>query len=42
MKISLFAVIDGHGGEWCAHFIRKRLESEVRNHLNDSVHGFRK
>lgn len=31
MKFSLFAVIDGHGGDWCAHFIRKRLENEIRN-----------
>jgi serine/threonine protein phosphatase PrpC len=30
MKMSLFAVIDGHGGDWCAHFMRKRLEREIR------------
>ena len=22
LKISLFTVIDGHGGDWCAHFLR--------------------
>jgi protein phosphatase 1L len=30
MKVSLFAVLDGHGGDWCAHFLRKRLEQELR------------
>ena len=30
VKISLFSVIDGHGGDWCAHYIRKRLEAEIR------------
>ena len=31
LKFSLFAVIDGHGGDWCAHFMRKRLVNELRN-----------
>lgn len=42
VKISLFAVIDGHGGVWCAHFIRKRLENELRAQLNDPIHGFKR
>lgn len=42
MKFSLYAVIDGHGGDWCAHFIRKRFESEFRKQLNDPVMGFRR
>lgn len=41
MKMSLYAVIDGHGGDWCAHFLRKRLELELRKQLNDPVLGFR-
>lgn len=31
MKMSLYVVLDGHGGDQCAHFIRKRLANEVRN-----------
>lgn len=42
MKFSLFVVIDGHGGDWCAHFLRKKLETEVRRQLNDPVFGIRK
>ena len=30
MKVSLFAVIDGHGGEWCANYIKLNLAGEVR------------
>jgi serine/threonine protein phosphatase PrpC len=42
MKMSLFAVIDGHGGDWCAHFVRKRLENELRIQINDHANGFRR
>jgi protein phosphatase 1L len=41
MKFSLFAVIDGHGGDWCAHYIRKRLADELRKQLDDPVLGVR-
>jgi serine/threonine protein phosphatase PrpC len=30
LKVSLFAVIDGHGGDYCAHYLRQRLEDELR------------
>jgi protein phosphatase 1L len=42
MKISIYTVIDGHGGDWAAHFIRKRLENEIRTQLNDPVKGIKK
>ncbi len=42
IKMSVYAVIDGHGGDWCAHFLRKRLETELRLQLNDSIYGFRR
>ena len=42
LKISMFTVIDGHGGDWCAHFLRQRLEDEVRKQLNDPVNGIKK
>lgn len=31
LKISLYAAIDGHGGDLCSSFIRQRLEIEIRN-----------
>lgn len=30
MKASLYAVLDGHGGDSCAHYMRKRLANEIR------------
>jgi len=30
LKVSLIAVVDGHGGDWCANFLRLHLEDEVR------------
>ena len=42
MKMSLYAVIDGHGGDWCAHFLRKKLEKEIRLQINDHMSGFRR
>jgi serine/threonine protein phosphatase PrpC len=41
MKFTLFAVIDGHGGDWCAHYIRKRLAGELRKQLEDPLLGVR-
>ena len=26
MKMSLYSVIDGHGGDQCAHYLRKHFE----------------
>ena len=41
MKISMYAIIDGHGGDWCAHYIRKRLPNELRKQLDDPILGFK-
>jgi serine/threonine protein phosphatase PrpC len=30
LKVSLYAVIDGHGGEWCANFLKVRLADEIK------------
>lgn len=42
LKASLYAVLDGHGGDSCAHFIRKRLANEVRTQLLDPTLGIRR
>ncbi len=41
MKASLYAVIDGHGGDWCAHYIRKRLALEIKKQLEDPNLGLK-
>lgn len=41
MKISLFGVIDGHGGDWCAHYIRKNFETEFKNQITDPILGYK-
>jgi serine/threonine protein phosphatase PrpC len=41
IKTSLFAVIDGHGGDWCANFLRIRLENEIKRQLTDPVNGLK-
>jgi protein phosphatase 2C family protein 2/3 len=42
LKFSLYAVIDGHGGDWCANYLRKNLAAEIKKQLNDPMLGFRK
>lgn len=39
LPISIYGVLDGHGGEWCATFIRQLFEEEIRKNLLDPVHG---
>ncbi|CDW79355.1 ppp1r13b protein [Stylonychia lemnae] len=41
LKVSLFAVIDGHGGENCAIFLRQRIEQEIRKELTDPDLGLK-
>lgn len=39
LPISIYCVLDGHGGEWCAVFLRKHFEDEIRRNLLDPVNG---
>jgi serine/threonine protein phosphatase PrpC len=40
MKMSLYSVIDGHGGDQCAHYLRKHFEQEIIKNLTDTQKGF--
>ncbi len=40
MKMSLYSVIDGHGGDLCAHYLRKNFEQELVKNLTDTQKGF--
>lgn len=31
IKVSLFAVIDGHGGDYCSNYLKVNLEKELRD-----------
>ena len=42
LKVSLFSVIDGHGGSFCATFLRGRMEYEIRRALVDINMGFKR
>ena len=37
--VKIFAVFDGHGGEWCAQFVKERFENEMRKNLLDPIEG---
>ena len=37
--MSVHAVFDGHGGEWCAQFVKVRFENELRLNLLDPIDG---
>mmetsp|Transcript_11898 Transcript_11898/g.20120 ORF Transcript_11898/g.20120 Transcript_11898/m.20120 type:complete len:132 (-) Transcript_11898:401-796(-) len=37
--MSVFGVLDGHGGAWCAFFMRHRFEIELRKQLLDPEEG---
>jgi len=39
VKISVFAVIDGHGGDFCADFLRQRMTAELKKELSDPEKG---
>ena len=39
LPISIYGVLDGHGGDWCAHFIKQNLEKELRKNLLDPEYG---
>jgi protein phosphatase 2C family protein 2/3 len=39
LPISIYAVLDGHGGEWCAIFIKQRFEAEIKRNLLDPENG---
>ena len=39
LPISVYGVFDGHGGEWCAQFLRKNVEAEVKKNLLDPKEG---
>jgi hypothetical protein len=39
MKLSLYAVIDGHGGDQCAHYLRKHFESEILKNFSHCRSG---
>jgi serine/threonine protein phosphatase PrpC len=39
LPISVYSVLDGHGGEWCAVFLRKHFEAEIKKNLLDPVYG---
>lgn len=41
IKVSLFSVIDGHGGDHCADFLKLHLEDELRQRLIDPVTGIK-
>ena len=41
LKASLFVVIDGHGGDNCAIFLRSRMEQEIRKELTDPDNGLK-
>lgn len=30
IQASVYAVLDGHGGEWCAEFVRNHLLDELK------------
>lgn len=38
----MYAVIDGHGGDFCALFLRQRLEMEIRKQLTDPECGLKR
>ena len=42
LKVSLYSVVDGHGGNFCANFLRCRMESEIRSALVDINMGFKR
>lgn len=42
LKVSLFSVIDGHGGSFCANFLKGRLEYEIRKALADIEGGVKR
>jgi serine/threonine protein phosphatase PrpC len=35
----VFAVFDGHGGDWCAKFITARFEDEIKKNMLDPEEG---
>ena len=39
LPVSVHAVFDGHGGEWCAQFVKIRFEKEMRKNLLDPIEG---
>lgn len=39
LTVSIYGVLDGHGGDWCAIFIRERFEDEMRKNLLDVKDG---
>jgi len=39
LPVSIYCVLDGHGGEWCAVFLRQRFEAEMRRQLLDEKDG---
>jgi len=39
LPISIFSVLDGHGGVQCAIFLRENLEPEIRKNLLDAEFG---
>ena len=41
IKISLFSVIDGHGGDAIANFLKIHLEPELKACLLDPVYGIK-
>jgi len=41
IKISLFSVVDGHGGTQCADFLKLELEKELKKQLEDPINGIK-
>jgi len=37
--VSIYCVLDGHGGEWCAVFLRQKFEAAMRKNLLDPKYG---
>ena len=41
IKASIFSVIDGHGGDHCAHYIKSHLIHELRKNITNNDSGIR-
>ena len=41
MKASLYSVIDGHGGETCANYLKTHLVSEMKKNLTHQHSGIK-
>lgn len=39
LPVSIFSVLDGHGGVQCAVFLRENLEAEIRKNILDQEYG---